>query len=217
MVKINLLPWREELQKQKQQEFLIALGVALLITGLLFAAGYFYIEGQKTYQQQRNTYLEEEIKILKKKIAEIKDINTKKNKLREKIKVIEDFQANRSEIIHIMDELRKITPKGISLSSVIQKEDKFEFKGFLISNNDADASLLMNAITQSAWLDLDEIGLKIVDGRKRVEPKEGDTTEQIEEKKYNQFIILAKQVKKNKKTEEDEDEDEDEDETEASE
>ncbi|MCK4493663.1 MAG: PilN domain-containing protein [Methylococcales bacterium] len=207
MVKINLLPWREELHKYKQQEFLVSLGLAILTTCFLFALGYFYLEGRKTYQAQRNAYLEEEIVKLDQKIATIKDINTKKNKLRDKIKIIEDFQANRSEIIHVIDQLRKITPKGISLSSFVQKEDKITLKGFLITNSEVPVTQLMDAIKQSSWLGLDGTGLKTVDGRKREKQKE-NALEQIEEKKYSQFTILAKQVKQKNKDKDKDKEDE---------
>ncbi len=206
MVKINLLPWREELQKQKQQEFIVSLGLAVLITCFLFAFGYFYIEGRKTYQNQRNAYLEEEIVKLDKKIASIEDINTQKNKFRDKIKIIEGFQANRSEIIHVIDALRKITPKGISLSGFVQKKEKITIKGFLIANSEVPQ--LMDNIARSEWLELDGTGLKAVDGREREEQKE-DELEQIEEKKYSQFTILAKQVKKKDKNDEDAEDDED--------
>ena len=198
MVRINLLPWREELHQYKQQEFLVSLGLAVLMTCFLFALGYFYLEGRKTYQGQRNAYLEAEIVKLDQKIATIKDINTKKNKLRDKIKIIEDFQANRSEIIHVIDELRKITPKGVSLSSFVQKEDKITLKGFLITDSEVPATQLMDAIKQSVWLTLDGTGLKAVDGREREERKDNEL-EQVEEKKYSQFTILAKQVKKKDK------------------
>ena len=218
MVKINLLPWREELQRQKQQEFFMLLGLALLVTGLLFVGAYFYIEGRKTYQLQRNEYLTIEIEKLNQKIAAIKDINTKKNKLRDKIKVIEGFQANRSEIIHVIDELRKITPRGISLASVVQNKDqldntkdKLEIKGFLIANSNSEVPLLMDAITLSSWLELDGTGLKAVDGRERVKPEKDATEEQAEEQKYSQFTILAKQVNRNKKKESEDEENEDED------
>ncbi|MCK5924289.1 MAG: PilN domain-containing protein [Methylococcales bacterium] len=199
MVKINLLPWREELQRYKQQEFLVSLGLAVVITCFLFALGYYYIEGRKTYQSQRNAYLEVEIVKLDKKIATIKDINTKKNQLRDKIKIIEGFQANRSEIIHVIDELRKITPRGISLASFVQKKAKITLKGFLIANS--EVPLLMDAIVLSAWLELDGTGLKAVDGRDRREQKENEIG-QIEEKKYSKFTILAKQVKKKDKNKE---------------
>lgn len=199
MVKINLLPWREELYKHKQQEFLVSLGLAVVITCVLFALGYYYIEGRKTYQSQRNAYLEAEIVKLDKKIATIKDINTKKNQLRDKIKIIEGFQANRSEIIHVIDELRKITPRGISLTSFVQKKTKITLKGFLIANS--EVPLLMDAIVLSAWLELDGTGLKAVDGREREEQKENEIG-QIEEKKYSKFTILAKQVKKKDKNKE---------------
>ncbi len=81
MARINLLPWREELRKQKQQDFLVGIGIGVVITGLLLVAVYLYIDGLQQYQQRRNQLLTDEITVLNRKIKEIKDIEEKKTKL----------------------------------------------------------------------------------------------------------------------------------------
>lgn len=186
MAKINLLPWREELKKQQQQDFITALVLAVLLTCLLFAGGYFYIEDRISYQNRRNNYLDAEIAKIEAKIKSINLIKDKKNKLRDKIEIIENLQASRSEIVHVFDELRKITPEGIYLTSFIQLEHKITLKGFLMANS--EVPMLMDAIVKSEWLKLDGTGLKTIDGRER-----------DEKEKYSQFVVLAKQVKRKDK------------------
>ena len=78
MAKINLLPWREELRKKRQQNFIIAIGVSVVVTCILFGLVYSHIESLKNYQMARNARLDEEIKIVDGKIKEISDIETKK-------------------------------------------------------------------------------------------------------------------------------------------
>lgn len=190
MVKINLLPWREELRKEKQQIFLTALGAAVLLTCLLFGGGYWYLEDQKIYQTLRNKHLETKIAEVKKKIEKIDEIKAKKTKLREKIEVIESLQASRSEIVHVFDELRRITPVGIHLTNFIQLGDKLTLKGRTTAHSEVSA--LMDAIEASEWIGLEGIGLKNIDGRDRSE-KETDS----------QFVILAKQLRKKSKEDED--------------
>jgi type IV pilus assembly protein PilN len=147
MAKINLLPWREELRKKRQQDFLIAMGVSVAVTCLLFGAVYLQIESLKDYQNQRNEKIQEEITMVEKKITEIKDIEEKKNKLIAKIDLIQGFQASRPKIVKVFDELRKITPTGVYLVSMSKKIDNFMVNGKAESN--ASVSEYMHAIEGS--------------------------------------------------------------------
>jgi len=193
MARINLLPWREALREEQQKTFINALALSVLMTCLIFGLVYQYIEGRKDYQTIRNDYLKAEIAKVDEKIAEIKKITDKKEKLRDKIEVIEDLQASRSEIVHVFDELRKLTPEGIYLTNFTQKGDKLTLKGRLTANSEVSA--LMDAIVASEWMDLEGSGLKKIDGRARSETE-----------KDSQFIILAKQIKKKDQQKEDESE-----------
>ena len=72
MTRINLLPWREELRKQKRQEFLtVVVGMLVLGGVLIFAANYF-INSKISSQDGRNQFLSGEISRLDNKIKEIK-------------------------------------------------------------------------------------------------------------------------------------------------
>ena len=120
MVRINLLPWRDELRKKRQKEFLAAIGAGVLMTCFILLIVYLYIEGLKEYQGRRNSLLQNEIAVLDKKIQEIKDIEEKKNKLLTKIELIQKLQESRPEIVHLFDELAKTTPEGIYLTKFVQ-------------------------------------------------------------------------------------------------
>lgn len=183
MARINLLPWREELREKHQKIFINALALAVLLTCFAFGAAYQYIEGRKDYQVSRNNYLKEEIKEVENKIAEIEKIDKEKERLRNKIEGIESLQASRSEIVHVFDELRRITPEGIYLTDFIQHGDLLTIKGRLTANS--EVSVLMDAIDASDWLMLDGTGFDEIDGRAR-----------SEKEKDSKFVILAKQAKK---------------------
>ena len=188
MAKINLLPWREELREAQQKVFINVLAFSVLFTCFAFGGVYQYIEEQKDYQTTRNNYLEEEIKEVEKEIAEIEKIDSEKERLRNKIEGIESLQASRSEIVHVFDELRRITPEGIYLTDFIQHGKLLTIKGRLTANSEASA--LMDAIEESDWLMLDGTGFDEIDGRAR-----------SEKEKDSKFVILAKQkVQKNTET-----------------
>jgi type IV pilus assembly protein PilN len=150
MAKINLLPWREELRKQRQQDFLIAMGASVLLTCILFGLVYLHIEGMKEYQQKRNDMVQHEIDEVEKKIKEINDIESKKNTLNTKIDLIKDLQASRPKIVRVFDELRKITPIGVYLLSVDQKGGDITITGKAETN--AKVSDYMKAVENSKWL-----------------------------------------------------------------
>jgi len=157
MVKINLLPWRDELRKQKQQEFFQGIGAGVLMTLLVLVLVYMYVEGLKDYQVRRNTMLNNEIAVLDKKIQEIKDIEDKKHKLLTKIDLIQQLQESRPEIVHLFDELSKITPEGIYLNKFTQTNGTLNFDGKAESN--ARVSAFMRAIDNSPWLNTSSLNV----------------------------------------------------------
>lgn len=150
MARINLLPWREELRKQKQQEFAVAIGASVLATIGLLVGVHLYIDGLKDYQTQRNQLLETEIQQLDVKIAKIKDIEDTKQKLLAKIDVIQKLQESRPEIVHLFDEVPKTTPDGVYLTKMTQTGNALTFIGKTESN--ARVSAFMRAIEASNWL-----------------------------------------------------------------
>lgn len=180
MARINLLPWREELRKKKQQEFIAGIGAGVLVTCVLLVIVFMYMEGLKDYQSRRNTHLQTEIAILDKKIQEIKDIEEKKNKLLTKIEVIQKLQESRPEVVHLFDELAKTTPEGIYLSKFAQIGDTLTLEGKAESN--ARVSAFMRAIDSSPWLNTSVLG--VIKGQ-------GKDTDEM-----NDFTLTAKQGKK---------------------
>jgi type IV pilus assembly protein PilN len=181
MAKINLLPWREELRKQRQQEFLIATGAGVGLTCILFGLVYLHIESLKDYQTQRNQMVKDEITMVEKRIAEIKDIEEKKAKLNEKIGLIQDLQASRPKIVHLFDELRKITPVGIYLTNLSQKGSEITVEGK--SQSSSRVSEYMKAIENSTYLT--DPKLKFVKGQSNNQAKDKEQS--------NDFTLVFKQ------------------------
>lgn len=180
MAKINLLPWREELRKKKQQDFVVGIGAGILATAFILILVYMYIEGMKEYQTHRNQILKDEIAVLDKKIKEIKDIEDKKNRLLTKIDVIQKLQESRPEIVHLFDELTKVTPEGVYLTKFMQVGTALNMDGKAESN--ARVSALMRAIDNSDWLNTPV--LTVIKGK-------GKNTGEM-----NDFSLTAKQGKK---------------------
>ncbi len=165
MARINLLPWREQRRKERQRDFLVLLGFAAVVTAILVAIAYIHVGGLIEYQERRNAFLQNEIRILDAKIKEIRSLEATKKALLERMRVIEDLQKRRPVIVHVFDELVNTLPPATYLTSVTQKGDTLVISGRAESN--ARVSKYMRNIEASPWLDkpmLDVIERKNVDG-----------------------------------------------------
>ncbi len=150
MARINLLPWREELRKKRKKDFLIAMGVSVVLTLVGFVFVHLYIQGIQTYQEQRNQILTDEITRLDQKLGEIKNIEETKNKLLAKIDLIQKLQESRPEAVHLLDEIPRTTPDGVYLTRFTQDGQALTYEGKSQSN--ARVSAFMRQIDASKWL-----------------------------------------------------------------
>jgi type IV pilus assembly protein PilN len=195
MAKINLLPWREELRKKKQKDFLNALVLSILAGFIILGLIHTYIEGLIAYQEQRNQILKNEIALLDKKIAEIKDIEDKKSKLLVKIDLIQKLQESRPEIVHLFDEIPKTTPDGVFLTKFTQTGSNLIFEGKSQSN--ARISAFMRAIEASPWLQTPT--LTVIQSPDKQSSKQ--SSDKTNNEQLSDFTLNAKQGKQNTETE----------------
>ncbi len=117
MAHINLLPWRENLRKQRQREFIsILLGAAVLM-GVIVLYVHIHFAAMTEFQNRRNSFLEQEIAQLDEKIRAIKDLEKRKTQLLARMDVIQRLQASRPQIVHLFDELVNTIPEGVFCAS----------------------------------------------------------------------------------------------------
>ena len=150
MAQINLLPWRENLRKQRQREFGVAVGGMAVITALLLIIGHMHIAGMIDHQNSRNAFLKKEIAAVESKIKEIKNLESTKAKLLARMEVIQELQSSRPEVVHLFDELVKTVPEGALLTKVEQSGKNIQIEGRAQSN--ARVSAYMRNIEASEWL-----------------------------------------------------------------
>jgi len=150
MARINLLPWREELRKEQQRQFLTVLGLSAVLMILILFAVHIQIAGMISNQNSRNDFLKKEISKVEKQIKEINEITKKKANLLARMEVIETLQRNRPEVVHLFDELVKIMPEGTFLTNLKQSGKSLAMQGRAQSN--ARVSALMRNIDASEWL-----------------------------------------------------------------
>ena len=164
MAKINLLPWRAERRKQRQQEFMTMLGVAAAAAALISLLIVLYYNGQIDGQNNRNQYLTDQIASLDKQIVEIAELDKKKAGLLKRKQVIEELQASRSQMVHLFDELARTIADGTQIISLAQNGTEMTILGRAQSN--ARVSTYMRNLDASGWMgspDLSVIELRATD------------------------------------------------------
>lgn len=150
MAKINLLPWRAERRKQRQKQFYSLLGIVAVAAVLAVFGVKMYYDSLIEAQQARNTYLQNEIKLVDAKIKEIEELDRKRADLLQRKQVIEELQASRSLMVHLFDELVRTIPEGVRLSSIKQAGTVLTLEGLTQSN--ARVSSYIRALENSGWM-----------------------------------------------------------------
>jgi len=166
MAHINLLPWRAERRKQREREFFMQLGAAFVAALLALLLWVFWMNLRIDNQNERNTYLQGEIKQLDERIAKIKDLEKVRQRLLARKQIIEQLQANRSQMVHLFDELVKTIPASVRLTSMKQKADSMVLYGVAQSNT--SVAEYMRNLDASPWMgnaDLDKTEIKYRAGR----------------------------------------------------
>lgn len=135
MSHINLLSWREEARERLKKEFLAKLGLSAVVGLFLAFLWVTLANAQLESQQERNQYLQTHISELDKKVAEINELKERKQAMIARMRVIQDLQGTRSEIVKLFDEFVRAVPDGVYLSGFSMKVGVAEMKGFSESNN----------------------------------------------------------------------------------
>ena len=151
MIRINLLPHREEKRKARRQQFYALSGLIAVLAGFIWFLGFGYINNQIETQTRKNDFLKQEIVVLDKQIDEIKKLKEQTDSLLARKQVIESLQANRSETVHLFNELAKQLPAGVYLRSIKQEGQKITLVGYAQSN--ARVSTLMHNLDDSPVLE----------------------------------------------------------------
>lgn len=186
MTKLNLLPWREMRRKEQDKQLLSLMVFASVLMGLAVFYAHLHVGGLIDNQNARNQYLDEEIAKVDKQIKEIKDIKRKRTALISRMNIIYQLQGDRTQVVHLFDELVQRLPEGVYFRSLVQKGKVLSLKGVAQSN--ARVSAVMRNFEESNWFTLPK--LKVINVRKS--PGAGD--------RVSQFDLTVTQTDKSTKT-----------------
>jgi type IV pilus assembly protein PilN len=155
MIRINLLPHRQEKRAARKRQ-MVAGSVASLLASLVVAgAGYFVFSGWVEEQRARNAYLQDEITKLDKEIDKISDVKQRSQDMLSRKQIVEGLQTNRAEAVHVLDQLVRLMPEGTWLKSIKQTDALINIAGYAQSN--ARVSTFMRSLDGSQWLEKPEL------------------------------------------------------------
>lgn len=165
MIRINLLPHREQRRAARQRQFAVLAGSVVVAAALVVGAVHMMLAGRIDSQNARNTYLEGEIAKLDKQIADIKELKAQTQALLARKQVVETLQTNRAQAVYLLDQLVRLLPDGVYLKGVKQTGTEVSVLGFAQSN--ARVATLIRNLEASPYLessDLVETKAAIVNG-----------------------------------------------------
>lgn len=135
MAHVNLLPWREAQREHDKKQYLLGLVAVAALVGLIFWFIGQFIDQQIAGQNARNQYLEAQIAVLDKQIAEIQKIRESKNAIEQRMALIEQLQASRNVAPAMFDELARLVPPGVSFKTMRRTGNTVKIEGISDSNN----------------------------------------------------------------------------------
>lgn len=151
MIRINLLPHRELARAARRRQFNILLGIAVATGVVVVVLGHTVIAARQSAQDARNAFLTQEIAKLDGEIGEIKKIREQTQALLERKQVVETLQSNRTEVVHLFDQMIRLLPDGLYLKSFKQAGDIVTISGYTQSS--ARVSTLMRSLDDSPWFE----------------------------------------------------------------
>ena len=170
MIRINLLPHREERRKAQRKHLAILAGMVSALAIALVVLVHGVIAGYISVQNDRNDFLKKENARLDKEIDEIKKLKEEIVALLARKQVIERLQSDRANSVHLLEQLVRQIPDGVYLKTVKQQGTRVNLVGYAQSN--ARVSTLMRNISSSPYLekpDLVEIKATLVNNKRVAE------------------------------------------------
>jgi type IV pilus assembly protein PilN len=163
MARINLLPWREELRRERQRQFMLStMMTAVLGVILVFVIGMVF-DQKINHQQFRNNLIQAEINLLTARITRIEELEQTRSRLLSRKRIIEELQASRSLTVEMLDQMAKSIPVGVTLNTVRQQGMNVIFAGYSQSN--ARVSAYLQSLDKNDLFLMPDLGVVRISAR----------------------------------------------------
>lgn len=150
MVKINLLPHREQQRKKRQQRFYAQLVMTTIMAGGLVFGISFLIHTRTEHQNMVNQLISNENQKLDAQVREVASLTQEIDALKARQRAVENLQNDRNQSIYLLDELSSQVPEGIYLYELRQEEKNVTLRGFAQSNEHV-SEFMRNIENHARW------------------------------------------------------------------
>lgn len=134
MIRINLLPVRQQRKAEAARRELSLIGALGVVVVLLSLGGWALTSQQLASRNDENAALQQEINQLQEQVKEVDAMEKAKTELERKLAVIGELRDKKSGPVHMMDELAIATPERVVLLTLKQKDADLEISGISVSN-----------------------------------------------------------------------------------
>lgn len=127
IVKINLLPWREELKIQEENKVKRILALSCMVGAILAGLLIFLVQEELDSRQVRMNIINAELSQLGNVEAQMNERKAQTERLNQQLDVLQKLSAQRSEVVSLMEKFSSVTPQDAFIISLAFTLDKISF------------------------------------------------------------------------------------------
>jgi len=167
MIRINLLPVREERRKANAQRLGAMLAATLVGSLLVSGAIHGVVTHQISSTRDRTQATQAEIARFEPQLKQVEEFKKTKAEIEQKLGVIQSLHEARSGPVHVLDQLATHTPDRIWIHKIAIRSGKLSLEGMSLDNE--LVALFLTALEESPYfknVELVETQAKDKDGFK---------------------------------------------------
>lgn len=149
MIRINLLPVREERRKAGARNFALVLAVALGGSVFLSAALHWKVRHDISSTRKQAAQTQKEIDGFASQLAQVEQFKKTKSEIEQKLNVIQGLNEARSGPVRMLDELATHTPDRIWISRIEVHASRMLMEGMSLDNE--LVALFLTALEESPY------------------------------------------------------------------
>jgi type IV pilus assembly protein PilN len=149
MIRINLLPVREERRKANAQRLGAMLAATLVGSLLVSGAIHGVLRHEISSTREQSQATQAEIARFEPQLKQVEEFKKTKAEIEQKLGVIHSLHEARSGPVHVLDELARHTPDRIWVSKVTIKSGRLTLAGMSLDNE--LVALFLTALEESPY------------------------------------------------------------------
>ncbi len=136
MTRINLFPWREQLEEQKKRQFILFFSFSNIIIFFIMLITTWSYSSSINYQKENNEYLNNELVVVNKVLRQIDELKAQKQALISRLSVIQRIGSDRYYTLDLFNEIVNLINPMIVLTNIKRTDNSVKLMGVAESNTE---------------------------------------------------------------------------------